>query len=60
MVGRDANGLPVAVDGGIAGNAALRGLLDQIADFLPEEYKRRWGVRNRTAGGAAGMKVSGL
>ena len=60
IVGRDANGLSVGLDGGIAGNAALRGLLDQIADFLPDEYKRRWGVGNRTAGTGAGTKISKL
>jgi hypothetical protein len=47
--GRDGNGLPMAVDGGIEGNQKLRGLLEQIADFLPQAYRKRWGLRARSA-----------
>jgi len=60
VLGRDANGLPVAIDGGIAGNAELRGLLDQIADFLPEEYRRKWGLRSKSAAGEGKLNVSQL
>ncbi len=62
-VGRDASGMPMPVEGGIAGNAQLKSLLDQIADFLPEEYRRKWGLRTRSAQdkpAAAGVKVSQL
>jgi len=48
----------MAVEGGIAGNPALRSLLDQIAEFLPDEYKRRWGLRGRTAAAGADTKIS--
>jgi hypothetical protein len=60
VTGRDGNGLPMAVEGGIAGNADLRGLLDQIADFLPDEYRKRWGLREKRAAGEGAMKVSQL
>ncbi len=56
--GTDGNGLPMAVEGGIAGNPALRGLLEQIADFLPDEYKRRWGLTRRTAAVESDTKIS--
>ncbi len=56
--GTDGNGLPMAVEGGIAGNPALRGLLEQIADFLPDEYKRRWGLTGRTAAVESDTKIS--
>jgi predicted transcriptional regulator len=43
----------------VQGNAQLKALLDQIADFLPEEYRRKWGLRAK-ASDAAGFKVSQL
>ncbi len=60
VTGRDGNGLPMGVEGGIAGNQELRGLLDQIADFLPEEYRKRWGLRAKAAAAEGSLKVSQL
>ena len=60
VTGRDASGLPIAVDGGIAGNPALKALLDQIADMLPEEYRKKWGLKSKSASAGDGVKVSGL
>jgi hypothetical protein len=57
-MGRDASGMPMPVEGGIAGNAQLKALLDQIADFLPEEYRRKWGLRTRVVDALNGMKIS--
>jgi hypothetical protein len=48
----------VGVEGGIAGNAGLRSLLDQIADFLPEEYRKKWGLRTKSAAAEAFMQIS--
>jgi hypothetical protein len=58
VTGRDASGMPVALDGGIAGNASLKSLLEQIADFLPEEYRRKWGLRTRSAAAPEGVQIS--
>ncbi|MBK8070479.1 MAG: hypothetical protein IPK34_00020 [Ramlibacter sp.] len=60
VTGRDASGFPVSVDGGIAGNPALQSLLDQIADFLPDEYRKKWGLRAKRAGQDNGTKLSQL
>jgi hypothetical protein len=58
-VGRTPGGAISGVEGGVEGNAQLKALLDQIADFLPEEYRRKWGLRAK-ASDAAGIKVSQL
>lgn len=58
VIGRDRSGLPVGVDGGIAGNPSLKALLDQIADFLPEEYRKKWGLRTKSAAAESGFKLS--
>ena len=57
-LGRDTSGMPVGVAGGIEGNAALRALLDQIADMLPEEYRRKWNLRAKASDADQGVKVS--
>ena len=59
VTGRDMNGMPVAVGNGtVFVNPVLRGLLEQIAPELPEEYRRKWGLRGPVAGVGAGEKVS--
>jgi hypothetical protein len=58
-VGRTVGGAPTGLEGGASGNPQLKALLDQIADFLPEEYRRKWGLRAK-ASDAAGIKVSQL
>jgi len=58
-IGRTAGGAIAGLEGGVAGNAQLKSLLDQIADFLPEEYRRKWGLRAK-ASDANGIKVSSL
>jgi Repeats of unknown function (DUF5649) len=58
-MGRTPGGAISGVEGGVEGNAQLKALLDQIADFLPEEYRRKWGLRAK-ASDAAGIKVSQL
>jgi hypothetical protein len=60
VTGRDGNGLPMGVEGGIGNNQELRGLLDQIADFLPDEYRKRWGLRAKSASTSGGTSVSQL
>jgi hypothetical protein len=57
--GRVASGAFTGLEGGVAGNAQLKSLLDQIADFLPEEYRRKWGLRAKGSD-ASGIKVSQL
>jgi hypothetical protein len=56
--GRVASGAFAGLEGG-TGNAQLKALLDQIADFLPEEYRRKWGLRAKGSD-ASGIKVSQL
>ena len=57
--GRVASGGFSGLEGGVAGNTQLKALLDQIADFLPEEYRRKWGLRAKGSD-ASGIKVSQL
>jgi hypothetical protein len=58
-MGRTPGGAVSGLEGGVEGNPQLKALLDQIADFLPEEYRRKWGLRAK-ASDAAGIKVSQL